>query len=67
MDFMEFVETVQSCYDSVDKIPSKELKIALLCTLFDHVCETENMDKQATLSMMVESISDVNRELGNMY
>lgn len=35
----------------------------LLCTLFDHVCETRRVDKNMCLAM----IAEVNNEMGNMY
>ena len=61
------ITAMQTAMKAVDTIPDDNLKLALVCTMFDHVCETCGMDKAATLEKLRGLILQCNNELGNMY
>ena len=64
---MDFIENMNKALSAFDTLPSYELKLTLLCTMFDHICETHNKDKSAELAKMCVLIAEVNGIEGDMY
>lgn len=60
-------DTLETTASALTDLNDCGLACALLCTLFDHVCESYNLDKKETLEKMVLTIGLANSELGNMY
>lgn len=65
--FNDFKKWMADCIDAIDAIPTVPFKIAMLCTLFDHVCETNNLDKKQELQTMYAMIMACQNEIGSMY
>lgn len=60
------IETMMQMLYMMDSLKSGELKIALICTLFDHVCETDGFDKSEKIDQIAYMVKEVNKEFGDM-
>ena len=64
---LEAFETVSKILVLVGKINGADMKLALIATLFDHVCEIEHLDKTKTAENLFNAIRDVGAKFGSMY
>lgn len=67
MDFEQIINAMNEALQAVDKMPDTALKLSLICTLFDHVCETCGRDKEKTINELRDLILSVQEDLGGMY
>lgn len=63
-----FFELLLSTATKMDELSDDvTMKLAFICTLFDHICETNNLNKDETGQMIFKLIDSVNDDLGVMY
>lgn len=64
MNLLNLIDTTTNALASIN---NPTLAVSFLCMMFDHVCETYQLNKIETLETMNTLIMEVNKQLGNMY
>jgi len=54
--------------DALDETECSDLlKMAIVPTLFDHICEKGGFDKKEMWNLLSDAVKDVNKKYGPMY
>lgn len=64
---MDIYECMEICKKAFDEIEDSALKLSLLCVLFDHVCETDGLNKTEKINEIRDAVVMINRHYGDMY
>ena len=63
----QMLNTANKSIEVIEELPNSVLKLAVVGTLFDHICETEKLDKEEAWEMLTNIRREINREIGPMY
>ena len=68
IDLTAAMETSDKILNILDETEcSNYMKLAIIPTMFDHICEKCGIDKKEAWERIGAAIKDVNEELGPMY
>ena len=64
---MDLYERIEVCKKAFDGVNDSAMKLSMLCVLFDHICETDGLDKAEKINTIRDMVVLVNRTHGDMY